>query len=145
MLQKQLTTDIQRNKKVPPFKLAVLVLLFSNFVIAETPPKELYMPNEANGFIVLTTDTCPNTDAVKLGYKYRAYATESDSEKPVTHEGCWVSPSVADAPKMEGVRIIPLVNLWFDGDLITFPQTMFGPEKKRWDIKLPEITVKPNV
>jgi hypothetical protein len=38
-----------------------------------------------------------------------------------------------------------LVNLWFDGDMVTFPQTMFGPEKKRWDLKLPEITVKPNV
>ena len=126
-------------------QLAVLLLLLSNFALAETPPKELYMPNESGGFIVLTTDACPNTGAAKLGYKYRAYATESDSEKPATHEGCWDSPSVADAPKMEGVRIIPLVNLWFDGDLITFPQTMFGPEKKRWDIKLPEITVKPNV
>ena len=126
-------------------QLAVILLLLSNFALAETSPKELYMPNESGGYIVLTTDTCPSADAVKLGYKYRAYATESDSEKPATHEGCWVSPSIADALKMEGVRIIPLVNLWFDGDLITFPQTMFDPEKKRWDIKLPEITVKPNV
>jgi hypothetical protein len=126
-------------------QLAVISLLSSGLALAQDLPKELYMPNEANGFIVLTTDTCPNAGAVKLGYKYRAYATESDGEKPATHEGCWDSPSVADAPKMEGVRIMPLVNLWFDGDLITFPQTMFGPEKKRWDIKLPEITVKPNV
>ena len=127
-------------------QLAVILLLLSNFVLAETPPKELYMPNESGGFIVLTTDACPNTGAAKLGYKYRAYATESDSEKPATHEGCWDSPSVADAPKMEGVRIIPLVNLWFeDGDTVSFPQILFGPEKKRWDIKLPEITVKPNV
>jgi hypothetical protein len=126
-------------------QLAVILLLLSNFALAETPPKELYMPNESGGYIVLTTDACADDYATKLGYNHRAYATESDSEKPVTHEGCWVSPSVAAAPKMEGVRIIPLVNLWFDGDLITFPQTMFGPEKKRWDIKLPEITVKPNV
>jgi hypothetical protein len=28
---------------------------------------------------------------------------------------------------------------------VTFPQTMFGPEKKRWDIILPTIEVKPNV
>ena len=126
-------------------QLAVISLLLSNFALAETPPKELYMPNESGGFVVLTTDACPIADAAKLGYKYRAYATESDSENPARHEGCWDSPSIAGAPKLEGIRIIPLVNLWFDGDLITFPQTMFGPEKKRWDIKLPEITVKPNV
>ena len=126
-------------------QLAVVLLLSSNLALAQDLPKELYMPNESGGYIVLTTDACPNTDATKKGYKYRAYATESDSEKPATHEGCWDSPSVADAPKMEGVRIIPLVNLWFDGDMVTFPQTMFGPEKKRWDLKLPEITVKPNV
>ena len=126
-------------------QLAVLFLLLSNLALAETPPKELYMPNESGGYIVLTTDACPTAEVAKKGYKYRAYATESDSEKPATHEGCWDSPSVADAPRMEGVKIIPLVNLWFDGDMATFPQTMFGLEKKRWDIKLPEITVKPNV
>jgi len=102
-------------------------------------PLELYMPNESGGYIVLTTDACANTSAVKLGYTYRAYATESDSEKPATHEGCWDSPSIADAPKLQGVRIIPLVNLWFDGDMVTFPQTMFGPEKKRWDAITPTI------
>jgi hypothetical protein len=42
------------------------------------------------------------------------------------------------------VRIIPLVNLWFDGDMVTFPQTLFTPEKKRWDTA-PTIEVKPNV
>ena len=126
-------------------QLAVIFLLFSSFALAQDLPKELYMPNESGGYIVLTTDACPNTDAVKLGYTYRAYATESDSEKPATHEGCWDSPSVADAPRMEGVKIIPLVNLWFDSDMATFPQTMFGLEKKRWDAITPTIEVKPNV
>ena len=126
-------------------QLAVLFLLLSNLALAQDLPKELYMPNESGGYIVLTTDACPTAEVVKKGYKYRAYATESDSEKPATHEGCWDSPSVADAPKLQGVRIIPLVNLWFDGDMVTFPQTLFTPEKKRWDLKLPEITVKPNV
>ena len=126
-------------------QLAVILLLSSSLVLAQDLPKELYMPNESGGYIVLTTDACPDAGAVKLGYMYRAYATESEGEKPATHEGCWDSPSVADAPKMEGVRIIPLVNLWFNGDMVTFPQTMFGPEKKRWDIILPTIEVKPNV
>ena len=125
-------------------KLAVIFLLYSNLALAQDMPLELYMPNESGGYIVLTTDACANADAAKLGYTYRAYATESDSEKPATHEGCWHSPSIADAPKLQGVRIIPLVNLWFDGDMVTFPQTMFGPEKKRWNIA-PTIEVKPNV
>ena len=124
-------------------QLAVIFLLSSSLALAQDLPKELYMPNEAGGYIILTTDACPNADAVKLGYKYRAYATESDSEKSARHEGCWNSPSVADAPKSAGIRIIPLVNLWFDGDMVTFPQTMFGPEKKRWNV--PTIEVKPNV
>ena len=126
-------------------QLAVLFLLLSNLAMAQDLPKELYMPNESGGYIVLTTDACPTAEVAKKGYKYRAYATESDSEKPATHEGCWDSPSVADAPRMEGVKIIPLVNLWFDGDMATFPQTMFGLEKKRWDAITPTIEVKPNV
>jgi hypothetical protein len=125
-------------------QLAVISLLSSGFALAQDLPKELYMPNESGGYITLTTDACPDDYATKLGYKYRAYATESEGEKPASHEGCWVSPSVADAPKMEGVRIIPLVNLWFDGDIVTFPQTLFGPEKRRWNIA-PTIEVKPNV
>ena len=125
-------------------QLAVISLLSSGLALAQDLPKELYMPNESGGYIVLTTDACPNAGAVKLGYKYRAYATESDSEKPVRHEGCWDSPNTADAPKTAGVRIIPLVNLWFDGDTVTFPQTLFTPEKKRWEIA-PTVEVKPNV
>ena len=125
-------------------QLAVIFLLSSGLVLAQDLPKELYMPNESGGYIVLTTDACPNTAAVKLGYNYRAYATETEGEKPATHEGCWNSPSVADAPRSAGIRIIPLVNLWFDGDIVTFPQTLFGPEKRRWNIA-PTIEVKPTV
>jgi hypothetical protein len=125
-------------------QLAVISLLSSSIVLAQDLPKELYMPNESGGYIVLTTDACPNAGAVKLGYNYRAYATETEGDQPATHEGCWDSPSLADAPRSAGIKIIPLVNLWFDGDVVTFPQTLFGPEKKRWNIA-PTIEVKPNV
>jgi len=125
-------------------QLAVISLLSSGLALAQDLPKELYMPNESGGYIVLTTDACPNADAVKLGYMYRAYATETEGDQPATHEGCWDSPSLADAPRSAGIKIIPLVNLWFDGDVVTFPQTLFGPEKKRWNIA-PTIEVKPNV
>ena len=128
-------------------QLAVVTLLFSTSLLAAdlSKSKELYMPNESGGYIVLTLEDCKFPDAKKQGFDYRAYATESDSERPATHEGCWDSPSTAEAPRVQGVKIIPLVNLWFDGDTVTFPQTMFGPEKRRWDIIAPTVEVKPNV
>ena len=128
-------------------QLAVLLLLFSTGLLAAdySKSKELYMPNESGGYVVLTLEPCKFPEAVKQGFDSRAYATESDSERPATHEGCWNSPSTVEAPKIQGVRIIPLVNLWFDGDTVTFPQTMFTPEKKRWDVIAPTIEVKPNV
>ena len=127
-------------------QLAVLSLLFSTTLLAAdySKSKELYMPNESGGYVVLTVEECKIAEARAKGFDSRAYATESDSEKPATHEGCWDSPSTADAPKLQGVKIIPLVNLWFNGDMVTFPQTMFGPEKKRWNIA-PTIEVKPTV
>jgi len=128
-------------------QLAALLILFSLSLSAAdySKSKELYMPNESGGYVVLTVESCKFPEAVKLGYDSRAYATESDTEKPATHEGCWTSPDTSDAPKLKGVKIIPLVNLWFDGEVVTFPQTMFGPERKRWDIITPTIEVKPNV
>jgi hypothetical protein len=127
-------------------QLAVLALLFSTSLLAVdySKSKELYMPNESGGYVVLTLEPCKFPEAVKLGFDSRAYATESDSEQPTTHEGCWNSPDTNAAPRVPGVTIIPLVNLWFDGDMATFPQTMFGPEKRRWNIA-PIIEVKPNV
>ena len=120
-------------------KLTAIMLLCSCTALAQDLPLELYMPNESGGYVVLTTDACPNTHAISLGYTYRAYATESDSDTPVTHQGCWHSPSLADAPSIPGVRIIPLVNLWFDGDTATFPQTLFSPLKRRWNTTAPTI------
>ena len=128
-------------------QLAVVILLFSSSPQAAdySKSKELYMPNESGGYVILTLEPCGIPEAKKLGFGSRAYATETDTENPVTHEGCWNSPDTAEAPRIKGVRIIPLVNLWFEGDTVTFPQTMFGPEKKRYDIVVPTIEVKPNV
>lgn len=122
-------------------QLAVLSLLFSTIILAAdySKSKELYMPNESGGYVILTLEPCKFSEAEKLGFDSHAYATESDSEQPVTHEGCWNSPDTSAAPKAPGVTIIPLVNLWFDGDILFYPQNLFGPEKRRWN------TVKPNV
>jgi hypothetical protein len=123
--------------------LVLVAMFFTLKATAQDLPKEMYMPNEAGGFIVLTTEPCAYPAADKLGYKFRAYATE-DSEL-ARHEGCWDSPDTSKAPKTPDIKIISLVNLWFDGDMATFPQYLFGPEKKRWDLKPPEIEVKPTV
>ena len=122
-------------------QLAVVTLLFSTSLLAAdySKSKELYMPNESGGYVVLTTEECNLADAKAMGFDSRAYATESDSEQPVIHEGCWNSPDTTAAPRAPGVTIIPLVNLWFDGDIVFYPQNLFGPERKRWD------AVKPNV
>lgn len=127
-------------------QLAVILLLFSTSLSATdySTSKELYMPNESGGYVILTVEPCTIPEANKSGFESRAYATESDSESPITHEGCWTSPDTSEAPKIRGVKIIPLVNLWFDGDTVTFPQNLFGPEKRRWDATPPS-TIKPNV
>jgi hypothetical protein len=128
-------------------KIAVLALLVSLSVAAEEP-KEMYMPNESGGFVTLTMEVCGHTEALKQGYEYRAYATE-DAEGKIVHEGCWISPSIEEAPRVQGVRIIPVVNTWWaEGGQVTFMTTQFSPERKRWDeqpIVAPTIKVTPTI
>lgn len=124
-------------------KIAILALLVSLSATAGEV-KELYMPNESGGFVVLTLEPCLY-DSVKKDYPNRAYATE-DAAGEVVHEGCWISPSTAEAPKT--MKIIPVVNTWWvDGGQVTFLAPQFSPEKKRWEeqpIVTPKVEVKPN-
>ena len=128
-------------------QLAVISLLFSTSLLAAdySKSKELYMPNESGGYVVLTLEECKIPEARTKGFNSRAYATETDAANSVTHEGCWNSPDTSEAPKVQGVKIIPIVNLWFEGDVVFFPQSYFGPEKKRYDIITPTVEVKPNI
>lgn len=93
--------------------------------------KELYMANEAEGWIVLTLEDCKLGDKIKKDFPSRAYATESDG---TMHEGCWDAPSTADAPAVDPaiITIIPIVNvLWHTGDLTAYPQNAFSPTKTK--------------
>lgn len=109
-------------------RFALLALLVSLSAQAEEV-KEMYMPNESGGFVTLTLESCLY-DSVKKEYPYRAYATE-DAAGEIVHEGCWVSPSIEEAPKT--MKIIPVVNTWWvEGDRVTFMAPQFSPEKKRW-------------
>ena len=128
-------------------QLAVLLLLFSTHALSAdySKSKELYMPNESGGYVVLTVEQCQLPEARSKGFDSRAYATETDTADSIIHEGCWNSPDTSAAPRAPGVTIIPLVNLWFDGDIVFYPQNMFGPERKRWNVTDQPTTVKPNV
>ena len=138
--------------------LLLLVATFIQTAIAAEPPKEMYMPNDAGGFVVLTTEPCAFEKASKE-YPYRAYATESSDI--VYHEGCWASPDTSDVPtqimsKSEGapeaptLHVIQMVNTWWkEGARATFLQSHFTPEKKRYlsngkiEMTLPPIVGKP--
>jgi hypothetical protein len=139
-------------------KLALVALLFVSLSVSAEVPKEMYMPNDAGGFVVLTTESCTFDQASKE-YPYKAYATESSDV--VYHEGCWNSPDTSEVPtsvfsKSEGapeaptIRVIQMVNTWWkEGGKATFFQSHFTPEKKRYlsngkiEMTLPPIVVKP--
>ena len=126
---------------MPKFILALILVGIIAYVFAGDP-KEVYMPNEAGGFVTLIEDWCQIDPAIQQGFLHRAYATEGDGTR---HEGCWIRPSTADAPQVQGVEIIPLVNVWFDGEIVTYRQELFSFEKKRWEIQTPAIEVKPTL
>ena len=120
-------------------RIAVLALLVSMSAYADEP-KEMYMPNDAGGFLVLTLEPCQLAGANKEAYPSRAYATESSDL--AIHEGCWVRYTFAES----------MVNTWWGpGLMANFRQKLFSPEKKRleeqvrpMDIQAPEVIVKPN-
>jgi hypothetical protein len=137
--------------------LLLTASLFQSVAAAELP-KEMYMPDDAGGVVVLTTRPC-TVEKMAEEYPYRAYATESSDL--VNHEGCWNSPDTSEIPtqlmsKSEGagpaptIRVIPLVNTWWvEGGRATFMQRNFSTEKKRYlsngtiEMTLPPIVVKP--
>lgn len=126
---------------MPKFMLGLILVSIVAFVFAKDP-HEVYMPNEADGFVTLTDEWCQISPAVRQGFLHRAYATEGNGRK---HEGCWVLPSTDDAPRMPGIEIIPLVNVWFDGEIVTYRHELFSIEKQRWEITAPTIEVKPTL
>ena len=92
---------------------------------AEELPKELYMPNDAGGFIVITVEDC-TFEYAKKEFPNRAYATEITDNGEIIHEGCWMTEIPPDS------RYIPLFNIFFEPNIVaSYPHKDFSPEKKR--------------
>ena len=81
-------------------------VLISYITFAHADNHEAYLANEAGGWIVLTHEQC-TAETVKEYFPFRSYSTEADG---TLHECCYNIPSIEDAPKQKGMRIIPVVN-----------------------------------
>lgn len=109
-------------------KTLIALLLVSNISFAGDMPNELYMPNDAGGFMVLTTEKCTEEYAYDLGFIFRVYSTEENGNK---HEGCWNTITIPD--HLVG-KVEPYVNTWWEKGLTSsFKQSLFSLEKKRWN------------
>jgi hypothetical protein len=105
--------------------LVCAVALFTATVTIAEEFKELQMNNDAGGIIAITVEECLIPSAKAKGFDYRSYATEDNG---TIHEGCWMEPDMTDAPKSnERMRIIPIVNLYFDEIVVSFDKKWFAP------------------
>lgn len=86
--------------------------------------KELFFINQAGGAVVLVAEECTISGAKANGFEGQAYATEKDGTR---HEGCWSMPDTSEAPNHPSIKIIPIVNMYFDGEIVSFPQHLFNP------------------
>lgn len=111
-------------------KFLILMMLLSVPAYAEdySRHQEIYFVNQAGGVVALTVEPCTIELAKVKGFDSRTYATESNGTK---HEGCWVAPDISDAPQYPGVKIIPIVNVWYDGVITPFEQSLFKPVEKQ--------------
>lgn len=109
------------------FLILALIICSGLVYSQDITVRELICVNEEGGVIALTTEPCMIEKAKSI-YKmqHKSYATESNG---TVHEGCWDRPDTSAAPKVPGVKIIPIVNTyWIDEDMvISYPAELFHP------------------
>ena len=87
---------------------------------------EVYMANEAGGYVVLTHEPCLMKSHKDL-YPYHAYATEGNG---TVHLGCYIIPSIEDAPRSPDFEVFAVVNfIDEDGESFVIPAHFFSSEK----------------
>jgi hypothetical protein len=119
--------------------LVFAIALFTATVAIAEEFKELQMNNDADGIIAITVEECLIPSAKAKGFDYRSYATEDNG---TVHEGCWMEPDMSDAPESnQTMRIIPIVNIYFDGMIMSFDKEWFKPESSYKNPKEGEIWI----
>lgn len=92
----------------------------------EPVTKMMYMPNDSDGFLTLTSDEC-RIPGVKDEYPYKAVNADDQGNEI---EGCWVRPPDAPGPFESFVNVF-MIEMG-SANIATFRQYLFSPEKKRW-------------
>ena len=119
--------------------LVFAIALFTATVAIAEEFKELQMNNDADGIIAITVEECLIPSAKAKGFDYRSYATEDNG---TIHEGCWMEPDMSDAPESnQTMRIIPIVNVYFDGMVVSFDKEWFKPESSHKNPREGEIWI----
>lgn len=95
------------------------IMLVSFSAIADED--SLYAQNDAGGYTTLTKTACPNKE-ISEKFPYYTYATTQDGTK---FEGCWALPNTEGIP----ANAIPVVNIWFEGQVIPRLISDFGIKK----------------
>lgn len=88
-----------------------LALLAITISLSAHADSEIYMANQAGGYLTLTHESC-KAEKVKDQFPWHAYGTEANG---TTHDACYVIPSPPTPAELseipQGVSIIPVINL----------------------------------
>ena len=93
---------------------------------------EVYMENQAGGYLALTHKECPLAQFKPI-FPYYAYGV--DGEGNVAGEACYQIPKLPDQEEMaevpQGMTVIPLVNVidFQDGEIHTLEASWFTSTK----------------
>ena len=98
------------------------------------PVPEMYMPNDADGFLTLMNVDC-QIPSIKDEYPYKAVNTDDQGNEI---EGCWGRPPNAPEPFESFVNVFMVES--GSANIATFRQHLFSSEKKRWPDSGPMMT-----
>jgi len=111
-------------------KILLLLALFPLTAFAQQD--EVYMENQAGGYLALTHDEC-KVDGLKEIFPYHAYAV--DGENNLIAQACYEMPYFPNQEEMnqvpDGMSIIPIVNVidLVNGEIHTLEASLFTSTK----------------
>ena len=108
------------------------ILLLVLFPLTALAQDEVYMENQAGGYLALTHQEC-KVDKLKDTFPYHAYGV--DGEGNVLGQACYQIPKLPNQEEMsevpQGMSIIPVVNIidLEDGEVHTLQASWFTSTK----------------